>query len=583
MPVRRRATFTDKEDGEFRLEGLRGGDWMLFCSTAEHPGGQPQAAAVKASSETEVVIDLPAPIRGVGRVVDGSTGTPLQEAKVQVYSSGGMEKAFPWGRPLVVGADGTFDADAFTAGTNFVVVEAAGYAPHQAQASSQQDLVDFGDIGLSRPQTLELRLTETGSIGVEVTALRAFSSLGFELPETHFSSEGVVRFENVPPGNHRPIIEWPDGSWIRPDLRLDPGENWVFEVAVGGHRRLIARIVGSDGLPAAFDAFLMLGGQEDTGLFVTRFFMGAADNQFIVEGIRAKQIQVMVFKDDSSPVASRDVLFNNSSTLEIEIRIDEAPMQVRVVDTGGEPLAGAWVTVRSASGVDVHAADDTDSTGNATLHGVPESAVLVDVKHGIAGRRQGISLDARVREHEIVLDARGSLELRLLDGEDPLSVVAARIETSGGVSLSDARQSDTSGLVRFEPVGEGSYRIGLTRSDCWPVVVERSLAPEEHARVDVQMRRLADLDLSLVNAERVPVTGVEVELRSLEFDVPVADWLAAERVRGSLTSDARGVVHLEGLPRGTYTWSVELDDGSVEGTLELLPAQRNAATARLVR
>ena len=77
------------------------------------------------------------------------------------------------------------------------------------------------------------------------------------------------------------------------------------------------------------------------------------------------------------------------------------------------------------------------------------------------------------------------------------------------------------------------------------------------------------------------MSGVQVELTSQEFQVPVEDWVRDEKVRApnGLKTDALGQLRIEGLPRGGYSWSV----GGVQpssGSFTLVPAA-NALTLRL--
>jgi hypothetical protein len=225
----------------------------------------------------------------------------------------------------------------------------------------------------------------------------------------------------------------------------------------------------------------------------------------------------------------------------------------------------------------VHAVEATDSGGWASLKDAPRGPALVDLKHGIVGRCFGIPIDASQDEIEVTLAANGFLELALRDGDESLRDVVVRLETNGGVVLSESRSTDEAGRVRFEPMGEGAYHLSCQRAGCWTVFVDRALGPDEHATLDVQMRRLADLQLTVRNGDGLPVTGVEIELRSEEFDVQVSDWLAADKVRseGSLRSDLKGEIHLQGLPRGPYTWRVRAGEEEFSGSFELEPAKLN--------
>jgi hypothetical protein len=149
--------------------------------------------------------------------------------------------------------------------------------------------------------------------------------------------------------------------------------------------------------------------------------------------------------------------------------------------------------------------------------------------------------------------------------------------------LGDARQTDDQGRVRYEALGEGAYHLACRRADCWPAAVDEDLARDEHAWVQVQMRRLADVEFTLFSADGLPVPGMAVELTSSEFDVAVETWIQEEDVRapGGLTTDRRGTIRVEGLPRGVYTWSVSLGDRSIDGSFELVPGRDNRLSASL--
>jgi hypothetical protein len=163
--------------------------------------------------------------------------------------------------------------------------------------------------------------------------------------------------------------------------------------------------------------------------------------------------------------------------------------------------------------------------------------------------------------------------------------VVARIETTAGVTLSDAQQSDQDGLVRFERLGEGAYHVACRRADCWPAVVDRGLGADEHARMTVQMRRLTDLELMVFNAAGLPVTGVSLQIRSIEFDASIETWLRDKKIRapGGLTTDERGKIRAEDLPRGDYTWTVPVDGQDLTGSFRLVAGLTNEVSVYLPR
>ncbi len=582
--VHLRQSFFGRPDGSFELDSLAPGDWSFHASSESLPCGKPTVARVEAGKEAHVEIEIPAAIRGVGQVIDAESGEPVAEARIQLYSSGGLQRSYPWGSSIAVSQDGTFEVDAFVLGTNYMTVAADGYAEAEVQAVAvDEDFLEWGEIRLHKPQSLEIRLLGWEELpGILPTELHASTAEGFLLPKQHFSPEGVVLYPSIPPGDHQVLVTYPDTTWARLQLSLDPDKEWRFDFKVGGARIVHVRVLGADGDPAA-SRLLLVSCQEETGVYVVR--LGATSEEGIAtfRGIRAEKIQVWLLDDQGSIVTSQDHAFGDLPEMQVDIRIDETPLRVRVIDSSQLALVGGWVTARSRTGEEVLGIDDTDSQGWATLSGVPSESVLLDVHHGIAGRRQGIAIDGAVREHEIVLEAEGSLVIRVVDGDEPLATVSARIETAGGVTLSEALQSDAQGIVRFEPLGEGTLRIGFRRADCWPAVLERALAADEKAEVDAQMRRLADLELTVLDPNGVLVSGVEVALSSLEFGADVASWVREERVRApqGLTTDVRGVLRIEGLPRGAYSWSVSGADQAFSGSFELAPTKTNLVQLRL--
>jgi len=579
----REASFFGREDGAFDLDNLEPGEWSIHAASPRFPSGKPVVVRIEKEVTAQVQLDLPTAIRGGGRVVD-QDGKVIASARVQAYSSGGIARSFPWGPRVVAAADGTFELEAFVPGANYLSVEADGFSPSDVERNATDtSFLDWGDIRLFRPQALDLALVGLEEWnGVDLTSLRARGKEGALLEERTFSAEGLVQFEGVAPGDHQVFVTFPDNTWTRLDVRLDPGKDWSFDLKLAGEKRLAVQALDPAGESLSFTAGILVSAQEENGLFVVRAGSCPRDGPATFAGLRATRAQVWVLDPASEVVATRDIDLSAAST-RVEIRVGEEPLRVRVLDVEHAPLLGAWVTIRSADGREIHAVDDTDSDGQAELFGVPEGMALMDVAHGIAGKCFGVPVDPSVGELEFVLEAKGALELKLVDGDLPLSGVAARIETSGGVTLSDARQTDDQGVVRFEPLGEGSYHLACRRGDCWPALVDRSLAADERALVSVQMRRLGDLELTVFNREGLPVSDLELDLRSKEFDVPVEAWLKDERVQGpaALTTDALGKLRLQGLPHGTYTWSVSLDGEPQTGSFTLEPAKSNQVRVTL--
>lgn len=586
VSIIRHKSFLGREDGRFEIDGLASGDWSLHAASPVYPCGRPQTVSVDANHATQVELHLPTAIRGGGRVLAGETGEPVPGARVQPYSSGGTQRSLPWGPGVLTSADGSFDIDAFAPGLNYLTIEADGFAMGEAETNATaEDFVDWGDIRLERPQVLQVSLLGLEDLhGLGPEDFRARTEEGYILPEKRFDRGGVIRFEGVPPGDMRFGVVSPDGSWARLHLKLDPGNDWAFDLQVAGERKLEVRVTDSRGQELPYSPHVMVGGQEETGMLVVRMKQ-AVDGQASFEGIRAAKVQVIALDPDSNFVASQDVAFGADASRTIELRVGEQPFRVHVLDADRAPVTGAHVTVRSAAGAEVHGVGQTSVDGWAEIVGLPSGTLLMDVQHGVLGRTFGIPIDAAVKELEFVLEATASLELELVDGDMPLAGVLTRIQTTAGVTLGDARQTDDQGNVRYESLGEGHYNLACHRADCWPAVVDEELVTGEQARVRVQMWRLAELEFTLLNPDGLPVSDVAVEFRSDEFDVPIDAWLAEERIRapGGLTTDQRGSIRVEGLPRGTYSWSATVLDQALTGVFELNAGTENRVSGFLAR
>jgi hypothetical protein len=575
--------FVDREDGSFEIDNLPPGEWAIHAASTSCPPGLPTLVAVVVDEVSRIRLELPDAISGAGRILDAETSQPVPGATVQPYSSGGMERSLPWGLPVQAALDGTFQMDAFVLGSNYLTVEAEGYARAEASTeATSTDFLDWGDIRLFRAQPLQVSLLGLSDLDHGLPS--DFGLVGeYEpfLPRVAFDAEGIARFERAAPGDHKLFVWSPDDSWTRLHLRLDPGSPWDFDLKVSGERTLDVQVIG-DSESLDYDPEVIVAATEDNGILVVRSKITDSSWRARFEGIRASKAQLFVLSADGAMLSAQDVDLAKAAT-QVEVSIEEEPFRVHVVDRDDRPVQGATVTVRSVEGSDVYSVDDTDARGWASLRGVPEAAVLLDIQHGVEGVRFGVAVDAAVRSTDVVLQAQGQIELHVLDGDVPLAGVAARMETPAGVSLSKAQVADEHGVLRFSSLGEGRYRFSCRRADAWPAFVETDLDNGEQARLFVQMRRLASATLRVCNRDGLPLADVPISIVSSEFDTPLQTWLADERIHSSsaLVSGVRGELRLEGLPSGPYSWTVQLEGLPVGGAFVLAPGNDNAVLIQL--
>lgn len=575
----RRETFLGREDGSFELDSLPPGDWWVLATSPRNPGCTPVLVPVPVDETARVELDLPLAIAGAGRVIDADTGLPVEGARVQVFAAGSNGRSFPWGTPTPVASDGTFELDGFVRGTNYLTAEADGYASTDVTAVAGEDFLDWGDIRLPRPQALRITLLGAESLtGLEVGDLRVHA-VGLE--EKRFDASNQVHYDGVRPGDHELFITYPDTSWARLHLNLDPGADWTFDFRIAGTRALDVRVLDEQEKPISPMSAVVVGAQEENGVYVARLRQPWFEGRARFEGLRASRAQVFVVSEDNQILASRDVDLGPEEQ-ELEIRLGEGSFRIHVVDRDGAPVGGAWLSLRTEAADAFVGLADTTFDGWASFQGLPAGSLLLNVGHPVLGTRYGIPVEASSGEIEVTLEATGSLELTLRDGDVPLAGVATRIETASGVTLTDPRDTDSAGVVRYELLGAGHYRLACRRTDCWPTFVEEELGVGEKAALVVAMRRLGDLELTFTSREGLPVADLPVELHSLELDAPVATWLAEERVRSAtgLTTDSTGRILVEGLPHGRYEWSATLAEPAA-GTILVTPAELTRSRSML--
>jgi len=561
-------TFLGRADGSFEIDGVAPGDWRFQAASLEAPPTHSVPALVRSGERFDLTIEMLAPMRGAGRVVDRETGQPLADAEVEVLGSGGAEAGLPWGAPIACAEDGTFELSAFTRGVNHLVVRAPGYASAQIKKHLEGDFLDWGDIRLTEPQALEVRLHGVEQFRGDVAALHVYSAQGFELRPQSFDREGRVRFEGVPPGDLQLMIEEGAAEWTRLQLRLDAGKDWTFEHRIAGGKQLELRVVDESGDVDLEAHSVYVSTVEPSGVSTIRARGQPNDGVYVFDGLEASEAQIWI-ADNAAITATQTITLTDLRN-EAQILLGTDPLRVRVVDATQAPLTGAWITLRSLDGNQTLGADDTDEGGWAELAGIPSDRLIADVHHAQAGWRFGVPLDASIREQEFVLDAGGSIELVVTDGVEPLADVTTRLETPLGRGLTRPRDTDVAGRVRYAPLGEGRYRIVCRRSDCWTVVVDVALAAGAEVTPSVTLPRLAEVELLVRSAEGTPLAGAEIELVHQTLGERASAWLEAESVQGTLRCAQDGRLALRGLPSGAYTWRITKPIFA-EGSLRLAP------------
>jgi hypothetical protein len=167
---------------------------------------------------------------------------------------------------------------------------------------------------------------------------------------------------------------------------------------------------------------------------------------------------------------------------------------------------------------------------------------------------------------EIELAPKGRVRIALTDGTTPISGATVELGDFVHQWFAAERRSDDAGHVEIAAIDTEHAVVDVKGAGLWrdKFVVASS---ESDAYIPLQVRRTGGVELEVRSVAGAAIVDAPVALRSLEFDVDVADWIAAGRVvapAGGLRTDPSGRVRVEGLPHGPYRASVGGGSSTVE-------------------
>ena len=563
-----RRQFTDRSDGRFEMADVPVGTVRVAACTDSFPAGNAVSTSVPASGFGQVELELSDTIQGSGRVLDATTLQPVQHATVQAALAGELAELDGFGLPEPVGPDGRFELDGFVEGQSTLIVRAEGYGRQRVSRVSSGRTLAFGDVLIEPTQDLTVRLV--GFQDLDPTTVRVGLS-GVGSATQPFSPAGIALLPETPPGEATLRLEFPDRplGFCRADLRA--GETWIVDYPMDGRRRLSVSVDAEDEASKAAleraQAIYVSGFAANGREFTTATFFEGPTMEFA--GLPIDAGLVRLESTESKLLALAPFDFGSATEASVELSMSPRSFVVAVdVRDGGSP-EGITVALRDPDQPSLSWSAETDGQGKAHVLGVPEGEFLADVYHDARGSDLGQPVDARLDRAGLRFDPRGSIELVVRDGDEPLGGVRVDWIDSGGHRSHRRLQSDANARLTIDQVGTGPVRLRVGDARVWPG--EHSL----HASRDLQVLpvlRRADLDLTVRAPGGLPVVDVPVELHHVQLDTPVEEWIAAGLVVATLPlqTDAEGRLPIAGLARGAYEWRAVAPDGATfEGAFEL--------------
>ena len=564
-----RRTFAASSDGSFEMTDVPVGDLLVSARSQDSPGGSVEAVVVPAEGFGEVELVLSDKILGSGRLLDATTLEPVANATVQSGLAGALGDADVFGLPEAVQADGSFEIEAFVPGRCTLIVTAEGFGRTRVVRNSAHGRVQFGNILLEPTQDLTVRLT--GFEGIDPTGVLVSRDGSGAAELVAFSASGIATLAETSPGPAKIRLEFPDRPVRFYVIDLRPGEPWELECPLDDSRSLMVAIdTAQDQARAAFERLdtVYIRGTDAQG----RDFVlgeGSLEETMVFDGLPIEAGVVELKSADAQIVASAAFDFRGAQTTSVPISLQSRVFRVLVEDGDGRPLENGKVILRDPSRSGFAWSAPTDSSGIAAIVGVPERELLADVTHEERGTDHGQRLDARLDDAQLRFDPTRSMELRLLDGDDPLGGIhVAWIDSSGSRSFRRLR-SDLTGRLSIANVGPEPMHLRVDDARVWPSDFHIAASGREQV---LAVRRRADLNLLVTAPGGLPVRDLALEIRSVEFDASLQDWQARGLLpaSASLATDAEGRLRVPGLPHGSYEWeAVAPDEVTFEGAFEL--------------
>ena len=558
--------FEGRDDGSFEMDATPAAKVLVSASSADYPPCEPVELDVGEGQPASVVLELHPGRSLVGKVVDLGSGRPIEQAAVQQVIWIGTTGSVRWGSPVYTDDSGKFRVDDLGSGDVRIEVSREGYATRLVSVGGKVG----GDatplrVELSPPSKLILRLTGRSAAeyaGVEVTASAGGGSSLAATPD----SNGVVTFSGIGPGVYKvAVCGIPLG---RPTylcyLLVHAREVREATLPVGGANHLTVSFDRQRFAPEESTIYVhvyCLSAEEDAPLIWGTFDEAGS---FEAWGVPSERVFVRASLLDGSVIAATSGRFERGE-LHLELAAEDHPLVLRVVDDGNDPVPGIHVYPIDPQTRAGTRSVRTDEDGEAELHGLPKADVPLLLVQGQRAASVETSVDGRLDEGEVVFRPVGSLALTLVNHGTPVPGVEADLYFGPVRIPAFYRESDEKGVVAWEHLAPGEFEVNLARPGFWE---ERRALTVGAAgtRATVELRRFGDLRLTIRNADGLAVSGLAIDLVDEASGTHVSDWIEAGRVRGSLVTDSRGEVRVEGLPEGSY--GVRGEQGDLLGSVE---------------
>jgi len=559
--------FLDRSDGTFEIPDLPLGDLVVVGSSSPTNRSSAITALINIGSTAEVLLQLVPGLVGNGHVLAAATGGPVPAAFVQPFLVVSGKNLGAFGPAHACNPDGSFEFAGFGLDRNVIEVTAPGFAKlRQVQDRDENGKLDFGWLVLQTSGGLTVQLNTDLPENIGIFAVGVVP--GNLVPEVRMNTVGSARFEDIPPTHYNASIWMGAMRVIQTHLEVRPGQTRSWTIEHKRVRDLVAELDPGPGNPLPVGMSCRASYFDPTGLDVA--FTAPFDDSGRVDFSRIPQDDILldIFDADWNLVMSEWVHSDRNSPLVVKVPIGTPPVRVRVLDTDRKPIFPATVLFKQVrGGASFSLPLPTNAQGELEVPRIPEMRLTALVTSPTWRKWvQNLTPPAKPDDVlEIIASNSASIKIRALDRTTPLA--ALKLDLTDPLQLDvlfDSRGTSPEGLVHFDHLEQQKFDVRTVDLGYWPARVTVQ-ATNGGTQADIQVRRLGGVRIhaSIVGT---PLRQKPIPLRSLEFDTDVSDWVTAGRVQassGRLETNEDGELAVEGLPNGTYRWSVKNSSGDV--------------------
>lgn len=568
--------FVDRRDGSFELDGLPLGELSIFAVAPNWPRSEDRRVDATVGATPIVEFDLKPGVVGRGSVHDAVTGEPIAGASAQVWTAEGHMRIREHGRPATSDSSGRFEVSALAVSEVSVIdVRAEGYAQSELMvAPSAAGTLDLGVVTLAKPRALVVRLI----VPVDASPTSWTCSIGSgELNESKtFPASGELRFEALPIAGHTVTIAHGPEHTERRFVTVGPDfdASVVFDVASGSH--FTVDVGDGAGAAAPPGSWLRVTSYADGYRAVRQSLRSISPGGAVeVVGIHEPRVLLECIDSAGSSLASMARATRDIDGTRVRLRLQSNPVSLRLVDRDDNPLPDVVVGIGSSDSGWAGSAT-TDSRGSVELSCTNRKIdVVVEWPPNGGGVIRNVAMGDEPAT--IIADLRAVVGVRLLDGVEP--VVGASIWIEDGMGLGAVFPSlvtDEKGEARGTRYLEQTFRGSVRTPGIWPVEIEIPARIPERLQ-EFQVRRRGSVVLH-AKRDGLALRDARISVSSLEFAEPLSKWIASGAVvvsSADLTTNERGDLRIDGLPRGPYRWSTFIEGGAeIGGRFDVLPAKR---------